>query len=362
MKVEEVKDNIGLKKFSEFPHQVYKNNKYYRGTEASIESLLIKGPTVFHNNATVKPFIIYNENMIVGRFSLIKDRRLPEYVQVSFFDAYEGLTGILEPIRETIKKNFPAVKKFVVGLNGHLNYGAGFLLNRFDESPVFGLPYSPPWYSDYFKELDEKKMVSYRFKLDKLLLWAEKYKGLDKMEGLSIRFMNKKNIKNESRIYTELNNKAFTHHPFWADRDPEEDIELFYPFRFLLKNENLIFAEFNGKPVGFLLWYPDLNELKKDSSDLNVLDVIKYKFGRKFKTFRFTEIGILPEFQKTPIGLALFRKIIPVLQKEGYQYCEGGFIFEENRASINLGIRTITRSLGEKPEPYRQYAVYEGVL
>ena len=362
MKAEPAIEKSALKKFTDFPRQLYKNNKCYRGTEASIEKLLVKGPSCFHKNAVVKPYLIEGVNETMARFALVHDKRSEEMVMVSFFEAKEGLVGIVDYIKEIARKEFPGVKKIVIGLNGHLNYGAGFLLNRFDEAPVFGLPYSPPWYSEYFKELEEKRMVSYRFEVNKLLEWAEKYKGLDKMEGLTVRFMNRKKIKDESRIYTELNNKAFIHHPYWANRDPEEDIELFYPFRFLLKNENLIFAEYKGKPVGFFLWYPDLNELKKDSSDLNLFDVIKYKFSPRFKTFRFTEIGILPEFQRTPVGLALFRKALPVLQKEGYEFCEGGFIFEENKASINLGVRVITRSLGEKPKPYRQYAVYEGTV
>jgi ribosomal protein S18 acetylase RimI-like enzyme len=86
---------------------------------------------------------------------------------------------------------------------------------------------------------------------------------------------------------------------------------LFKPFRFLLDNENLIIAEIDGKPVGFFLWYPDFNELVASQRDLNVLDVIKYRLGKPIDTFRFTEIGILPEYQGSPVALALINKSLP---------------------------------------------------
>ena len=174
--------------------------------------------------------------------------------------------------------------------------------------------------------------------------------------------MDKRQLAREIGIYTFLNNKAFATHPFWAERKDKEDLELFYPFRFLLQNENLIIAELKGKPVGFFLWYPDFNELVTSQRDLNFWDVLKFRNGKKINVFRFTEIGVLPELQKSPVGFSLLMKSIPVFKRCGFEYCEGGFIFEENTSSIALVTRMIQRSTGIKPLPYRRYAVYEGKL
>jgi GNAT superfamily N-acetyltransferase len=124
----------------------------------------------------------------------------------------------------------------------------------------------------------------------------------------------------------------------------------------------LIFAEVDGKPVGFFLWYPDYNQLVSSQRDLNVFDVMKFRLGASIDTFRFTEIGILPEYQGTPVALALINKSLPLLIQKGYRYCEGGFIFEENRASIAFVKRILQRCYGREAKPYREFATFETTL
>ena len=362
MNVELIEGKSGYNTFEKVSSDVYIGNIYFKGTEGSVERLLLNSDTAFLKHSSIKKLVIRDGNNYVARFALIHDSRLTEYVQVSFFDAQEGLGDILALIKKEIIRHFPQCKKVVVGLNGHLNYGAGILLNRFDEPPIFGLPYNPKYYSNYFSSLKSRKMMTFRFSMEAYTIWAHSYSSQRELKGLTVRFMNKNNIENESAIYTELNNKAFIKHPYWANRDKEEDLELFIPFRFLLDNENLIFAEINGKPVGFFLWYPDFNQLVTSQRDLNIIDVIKYRLGKSIDTFRFTEIGILPEYQGSPVALALINKSLPVLIKKGYKYCEGGFIFEENRASIAFVKRILQRCYGEEPIAYREFATFETTL
>jgi GNAT superfamily N-acetyltransferase len=359
MKVEELHGKNGYKTFRELADSVYRNNQNYRGTEGSIEKMLMVGPTAFHNHATCRMFVLRDGNDLTARFALIHDKLLPNYVQVSFFEAHEGLGNIFPLIRSTIRNCFPDVPNVLVGLNGHLNYGAGFLLNRFDEPPVFGLPYTQPYYPGYFSELYEKRMFSFRFPMDKYSHWAASYDKTREIKGLTVRYMNKYDIKNESAIYTRMNNLSFQNHPYWANRMEKEDLELFNPFRFLLSKENLIFAEVDNKPVGFFLWYPDFNQLVKSQRDLNLLDVIRYRFKNTIDTYRFTEIGIVPEYQGSPVAMAMLNKALPKILEQGFTFCEGGFIFEENRASIAFVNRILQRAMGERIVPYRRYAVYE---
>jgi GNAT superfamily N-acetyltransferase len=193
--------------------------------------------------------------------------------------------------------------------------------------------------------------------------WIQSYKIQRTYENLRVRFMDKRKIREESAVYTYLNNYAFRNHLYWASRDTEEDLELFYPFRHLLDNENLIFAEINENPVGFFLWYPDFNQLLSKQRDLNIFDVFKFRLKNSIDTFRFTEIGILPQYQGSPVALALINKALPRLIEKGYKYCEGGFIFEDNYASIAFVKRILTRCYGGKePEPHREYAIFETAL
>ncbi len=363
MNPELIEGKSAFKIFRSVGEAVYKENPFYRGTESGIEQLLLKENSAFRNHSSIKMFVLRDGNHLVARFALVHDFRQKDCVQLSFFEAQPSLGDIFPIIKKEIQKHFPTCPKVVVGLNGHLNYGAGILLNRFDEVPLFGLPYTPSYYPEYFKELTQKKMFTYRFPMEAYYQWAKSYKPSRQLDGLTVRFMDKKNIQSESAIYTKLNNEAFIAHPYWADRDDAEDLELFNPFRFLLDNENLIIAEMNGEPIGFYLWYPDFNQLVQSKRDFNVWDIINYRLLHKeIDTFRFTEIGIIPKYQKSPVALALISKSIPKLIEKGYKYCEGGFIFEENKASIAFVSRMLERFYGEKPQPYRQFAVYETKL
>ncbi len=359
MKIELLEDKAAYKIFTKVSSDVYSGNEFYRGTESSVEKMLLTAGSAFSSHSEIKMFVIRDGDTNVARFALINDSRLSEYVQVSYFEAHKGLGNIFPIIRKTIAKHFPTCSKAVVGLNGHLNYGAGILLNRFNEVPLFGLPYNPDYYADYFSDLKCRSMVTFRFKFDVYTKWGNSYSSPRKIDGLTVRFMNKKNIEQETRIYTELNNRAFINHPYWANRDIEEDLELFKPFRFLLDNENLIIAEVHGEPVGFFLWYPDFNKMISSHRDFNVLDVVKFRMGKFIDTLRFTEIGIVPKYQGSPVALSLISKALPVLVERGYRFCEGGFIFEENRASIAFVKRILQRCFGSEPEVYRRFATFE---
>ncbi len=359
MIAELIQNNADYKFFEKVSADVYRGNKYYRGTEGSIKKLLLNSKSAFQNHALIKKFVVRDGNDLVARFALINDLRLKDYCQISFFEAQPDLGDIFSIIKKEIKSHFPKCTKIVAGLSGHLNYGAGILLHPFDEPPLFGLPYNPAYYSDYFKALTLRKMVTFRFDMEAYAHWANSYPVCRLLDGLVIRFMNKSKIKEESAIYTRLNNLSFQQHPYWANRDEAEDLELFYPFRHLLDNENLIIAEIKGQPVGFFLWYPDFNKLVTSQRDLNLWDVIRFRAGKYIDTFRVTEIGVIPEYQRSPVAMEMIKKSLPTLYKKGYKFCEVGFIFEENRASIAMLKRMLQRLYGTEAQTYRQFAVFE---
>lgn len=362
MRIELVEGKEAAKLFEKVSSAVYAGNKYFRGTDKSVEELVLGKSKVFAKHAVVKQFVMFDGNDAVARFALINDKKLPDYVQIAYFEAIKGLGNIYKLIEPEIRKYFPECSKIVAGLNGHLNYGAGILLNRFDEVPVFGLPYQPEYYADYFADFQRRRMFTFRIDMEQYAAWSNSFQQQREIPGLKLRFMDKKNIKAESAIYTYLNNKAFPNHPYWADREADEDIELFYPFRHLLDNENLVFAEVDGKPVGFFLWYPDFNQMISSHRDLNLIDVLKFRAGKRPDTFRFTEIGIIREYQRSTLVFSLIQKPMEIIMKSGFKFCEGGFIFEENKASVAFAKGLFKRSLGAKPDFYREYAVFERML
>ena len=78
MKVVELHGKEGFRVFSKNGLKFYEGNLHYRGTEASIEKLLLLGPTEFHNHAIVKFFVVEDAHEVVARFAFIHDKKLPD--------------------------------------------------------------------------------------------------------------------------------------------------------------------------------------------------------------------------------------------------------------------------------------------
>ncbi len=352
------------KSFYSFASELYKDNTYYRDTEHDVASMLIEKKSVFFCHAELIPLLIMDNSgeNVIGRFCIVLDKQQPGLVQIAFFEALPGIQGLGEELFLEIRKRYPSHNKLVVGLNAHLNYGAGFLCSRFDEVPVFGLPYTKEYYIDYYKDYQCKKMFSFRYPTQPFFEFFNSRKRHPSANNIKVRTMNKRKLKEEVAIYTYLNNASFQKHPYWSDRTEAEDYELFKPFAPMLDEENLLIAEVDGNPAGFLLWYPDFNQLVKGSRHIGALEWLRFRFLNPIDTFRFTEFGVHPRYRKSRVVDEMIRKLSGIIQQTQYKMVEGGFIFEENASSIAISLRYGQRTMREVLEPYREYAVFERQL
>ncbi len=359
IRLERVTNFLGKREFFRIGKEVYRKSPHHRVTDAEILNLLMSGKSAYFEHAKLEPFLIKQGRRTVGRVAIIHDERLSSYAQAAFFEALPDIESPAETIRLKAASLYPEARHLIVGLNGHLNYSAGFLANRFDEPPVFGLPYTLPYYLDYFDSFKRCDMVSFRFPLDEFYELRRRIAPGLHLNNITIRTMDRSNLAREVDIYTYLNNACFKNHPYWADRTSIEDFELFHPFRFLLKEENLIIAEENGRPVGFLLWYPDFNELVSAGETLGLTHVARYHLLNPIKTVRFTEIAVHPSCRNQGVVPGMIMQMAESLEKGGYRFCEGGFIFEENKESMGMTLRYIAKAFGRELETYREFCVFE---
>ncbi len=269
--------------------------------------------------------------------------RMADTLQICFFEALEQQEQAIDLIIDYGKAlaKERGIKEILIGLDLHVNYGLGFLADHFNTPVSFGGAYNPPYYLEYFKKYATKEinLVSYlidmhnfQFNLPQPLLEriTSKY---------TVRKANFKNLQETMETYTSLNNQAFQSHRFYYQRRKEEDLELFQDMKLLLKDENLLFLEFEGKPVGFMLWYPDFNELLKPGEKLGLKTLIKAKiFPNKIRRFKIVELGVIPEHQKRGGVLALLHKCHELVGGK-YDLCESSWILEENMDSRGLGMR-----------------------
>ncbi|MFH1808812.1 MAG: hypothetical protein ABIJ09_08700 [Pseudomonadota bacterium] len=367
LSIQAVHNRLDLRRWHALGEQVYRPYPLHRSTGDDIAHWLIGGKSLFCRHASITPYLLKNGWHAVGRFALIRDERRPEVVQVAFFEALPGLEGVRDAILLKARAMHPECADIVVGLDGHLNYACGFLVDRHDEPPVFGLPYTPPYYLDYFEGLRRRDMVSYRFQNQGFYDLRRVVEPALDLSGVTIRLWDKRQFAREMDIYTHLNNVCFHDHPYWAARQSSEDQELFEGFKWFLDDDHLIIAEKEGQPIGFLLWYPDFNELVGPGQALGVKALLKYRAlkaaGRHpIKAVRLTEIAVHPAHRSRKVLAGMTMKMIERVEASGHLFTEGGFIFEENQSSIGYTLAYISRAMGREPEPFRRYCLFEGEL
>lgn len=358
MELVPVRTEIELDAFYQIENIVYADYPQFRSSYADIMHNMVEGKSSFCKHATVLPYLITKSGQVIGRFTFIHDQNLSNYVQVAFFEALPEIEDLAEEIKSTAGKLFSCCHYLVAGLNGHLNYGAGFLLNRFDETPIIELPFTPSYYPDYFRSFKEKRISTFHFNMEEFYSWGRRERKVAKPTGINVRIADSNELLRESKIYAELNNACFSQHLYWSDRTSEEDYEQFLSLGPFFRGEYLLFAEFNGQPVGYLFWLPDLNEIlgKDELPGPKQLQIIQN--GYKFNTYRYSEIAVLPKFRGF-VTLALFLEMLVHVEKLGCIYGEGGIIFEENQASLAMFNRYYKRIYSCETEPYRNLAVYE---
>ncbi|MDD2494230.1 MAG: hypothetical protein PHE29_03465 [Tissierellia bacterium] len=335
--------NIDSKKFLNYYKKQYLNNPLKRDSLSSLLKGLIYNKSEMCKSVDLEPVAVVDKGKIVMICLLAYAHRMPDYIQIGFFESEELNMEAFELILNRAK-NLAKEKnahKISASLNIHVNYGLGFLASDYDSMQSFGMAHNPKFYHLYFESNGFKSidMVSYKKNMscvNELL----NFKIINKLNKLyKVREANFKELKKEINIYTNVNNRAFKDHLFYYPRIVDEDLELFKDLRFLLKPENLLFVEKNGEVVGFMLWYPDFNQIIKPNEMVGLKTVIKNNFfSNKITTFKIVEMGVIPEEQNKGAILALFNYCFQLV-KGKYDNVESGWILSHNDKSKNFGIK-----------------------
>lgn len=329
--------------FINFYKKQYLNNSLKRDSLSGLLKGLLYRKSELCKSVDLEPLMIIDNGRVIMICMLAYAHRMSDYLQLGFFEAAELNMDAFKMIlnKAELMAREKGATKISASLNIHVNYGLGFLASGFDKMQSFGMGHNPKFYHDFFNNtgFDAVDMVSYK----KDMRYVEELISSDTSKRLSEKYLVRKadfnNFKNEIEIYTDINNKSFKDHLFYYSRKTEEDYELYKDMKYLLKPENLLIVEKNNEPVGFMLWYPDFNQIIDPSETVGLKTVIKNKLlGNKIDTFKIVEMGVIPSERNKGAILALFDYAFNCIQGK-YDYMESGWILSDNFKSKGFGIK-----------------------
>lgn len=345
------------KQFLRFRKDLYRRNQAFIDNSGFMIREVFRGRTSFTCGKEICPLNVVHEGRIVSQGIVIYAGELPEYIQLCFLESLPGqqeAVGLLVEKAAEIGRQ-KGCGKLVVGLNGHVNYGLGLLCSHYDRANTFSGAANPAYYHEYLKALDFSEVRMHTYVLHAIDHRLEKYQRvIDKLDRTyTYRTFDKKRFRQDAKIYTDLNNEAFAGHRYYYRRTYQEDQEMLRELFLFMKEDSLIFAFQGDKPVGFILWYPDFNELARKGESFGAKHFMKnILFGRRIKTALILEDGILEENRRSGLALGLINQIFRILQNYRITRVETSWILEENKDSSSF-CQAICDSR------YKDYVTYE---
>jgi len=369
----EVLTDSDKKKFIEFPYEFYKGNKYWvEPLRFDVKNNLDEKKNPFYLHSKIKLWLALKNGETAGRIAgIINDAHNKFYNdKVGFFGFFESVNdkNVSGPLFE---KAADFVKEYGMDtlrgpVNPSTNDECGLLIDSFDQPPVMLMPYNPEYYIELYEDFGLKKAK------DLYALWIsrdvikneEMMNKLDrisrmiiKKENLTIRNVNMKDFKNEVQKVREIYNNA------WQDNwgfVPMTEAE----FNFIAGNLKLAvdpdyveFAETEGKPIGFSLALPDVNQaIKGLNGKLFPFGFLKFlRNKKKIDQLRVIIMGVKKEYHKKGIDAVFYRNIIQAGNRKKVRGAEISWVLEDNFAMMQTA-----EKLGA--EVYKTYRIYDKSL
>jgi len=357
MEINDIKSPQAKSQYLAFLYSLYLGNPNFKDVQVHIAHSFLRGGDCFIRACHIRPILVTRQKSPIAQCMFVSH---PDFaaLQVAFLECREDSTDALDFILQEARKEAQQrnLKRIVVGLNGHVSYGVGFLANQFDKAISFDSLYTAPWlvqHLDQLPYLQAHGLSTWSIPMDKVRAQAPMLQR--KAEGFSVRTMNMRHFKKEMLLLGELSNQCLGETPWYFPKPPMAMYEILKEIRWFLKPEHLLFAMKDGREVGFHFWHPDFNEVLPGGKRTSLLGIAMrcWCYAHRIKTFKLNALGLLPEVRNS--------NILPILLNETYRYTgqrflsgETNFVWDSNQQSRLLN----HNKMQTRQRIYRAYEMF----
>jgi GNAT superfamily N-acetyltransferase len=360
------KDLLG---FIKFPWQIYKDDPNW------VPPLLVerkeffdKNKNPFFRHADVVFYSARRNGKMVGRIAgIVNYKHIETHKEkVGFFGCFECVKEyevaklLLDTVRQWLKSKGMEIMRGPANFSSNEEWG--FLMEGFDSPPVIMMTYNPRYYLEFMESYGMVKAKDlYAYFIDKNRLPPERVNKMaeliKKRENITIRTINMKDFWGEVARIKQIYNLAWSKNWGFVPMTDEEFDHLAKSLKQVIDPHLVFIAEVNGKPAGFALALPDINQaLIKLNGRLFPWGILKLLWHTKIKNkidgVRLITMGVVPEFQKRGIDTVFYVESFDVGIRRGYTWAETSWVLEDNvlmKRALDLLGATL----------YKKYRLYE---
>jgi len=358
--------------FVKFPWRVYKNDPNWVPPLISDQlAYLDPQKSAFFTNAEAVLFTAHRNREVVGTIAAFVDHRLIEYLGqkiggFGFFEVieeYEVAKHLLDAACEWLRR------RGLVLMRGPTNFtdndNPGVLIEGADCPPVMLEAHTPLYYKDFLerygmeKDHDLYAWRAFRSQIGEELKnippgLARVAEAARKATNVKIRTLRLDQWDEEIDNALYLFNTTLTHLPDFSPMTKADFRRLTDRIRPFIDPALALFAEVDGKTIGFCVAIPDFNRV------LIHLNGRLFPFGwlkinrliRQIDVVTFKLMGLLEEYRHRGIDALLYLEAIKAIYERGYAWMDGSVTSESNPA-VNL----LAYRLGA--EMYKHYRIYK---
>jgi len=367
--IQEVKTKNDLRAFLRFPWEIYRGDPHWVPPLLKEYAFHFSLQNPFLHHAQIVPYVAIKNGSIVGRIAAIIDRNYIDFHHeetgfFGFFESFNDLSvthALLDQVKGFLQGR--GLKTVMGPVNPSTNDECGLLIEGFDSSPCFMMPYNPPYYRELLegcglqkaKDLYANFMATGRGLPDRIQRISRHV--ITRVSGLTIRPINLRKLDEEVMLVKEVYNGAWRDNWGFVPLTDEEMNLMVKKLKSLVVPDLALFAQIGDKTVGFALALPDYNfVIKSLNGRLGPLGLLKFLYyARKIEAVRVLLLGVKAEYRKRGIETILYMELFRQGQAMGYQWGEMSWILEDNHL-MQKGIE----ALGGRR--YKTYRIFQSRL
>ncbi len=321
----------------------------------------------FYQHADTEFYLAERDGKIVGRIAAIvnHNHNKEHGDKVGFFGFFESINdqavanALFDRARDFLKsKGMTAMRG---PANPSVNDEYGLLVAGFDVSPTILMTYNPTYYISLIERYGFKKAKDlFAYLLNQDTVYSDRLERANsivkKRQGLTIRPLDMKHFNEDVNLVKDVYNKAWAKNWGAVPMTDAEIDALAADLKPIVVPDLVLFAEIQGKTIGFALSLPDINIALKHNKNGALLTGLYHLYTKKkrINCVRIIVLGVLPEYQGTGAAGVLFYETAARAKNLGYYYGEASWILEDNEpmnhsAHVMNGVITKTYRIYEKP-------------
>ena len=333
-----------------------------------------KNPLFGHTKAQL--FIAIRDGEPVGRISAQIDELALKMPESQGFGPGTGMFGYFDAADEAVAKALMTAaegwlkEQGMTRVLGPISMAMweepGLLVKGHDHSPMVMMGHHPPHYQAWIEGAGyarAKTLYTYDLDITKEFppLVQRIVKSGERNKRITVRQVNRKNWDEDAAIVLSILNDAWSDNWGFVPFTPEEVKYGGKKLKPIIKEELNMIAEVDGRPVAFMLVFPDVNhvlaKVKGKLFPFGWFHLLRWLRNPKEGGMRVPLMGVLKEFQNSRLASQLAFMMISYIRensqaKYGSKRGEIGWILEDNQGMVAIA-DTINAQIN------REYAIYE---